>query len=541
MPRGLLEAVSYTNTHINHLTDADYHHNDSTSMPRAYGLMGLVRDGKDYFRENLHAVASLSNLDEDEILNNPEINVLAYAKAYDSLLKQNTKQSFLSIVEQLSELPADKSVKDFATQSFLYSVCSFLNDTNLADNFGFEPYQIDLETVFGENLRVLQVKNLTFASGADYPNAIWNPAPECNYGTRTEPVSGVVIHYTEGSYAGCISWFKNCDAGVSAHYIIRSSDGQVTQMVREADKAWHARSANAYTVGIEHEAYGDIASFFTEAMYESSALLVRNICGRNNIDPHHTFYRDTLDNGTRLNQGLHNLGDASACTQIRGHQHYPDQTHTDPGPYWQWNQYYKLINSADEVVNVSGSSGTLNHENYSNDERKVWVIEGPSNTVISLDFESFELEKDYDFLWIYDGDNVFARKIGRWNTRNPKTVTSTGNTMCIEFRSDCATMAAGWKATWQAKSKLIPIQHAEKGIAYPNPVENTLTIDLSDEEETPTVHHAVIYNLDGQPVSQEVSFFKKTQIDIENLSKGVYILRYGTPEAMDHEVKIVKL
>lgn len=541
VPRGLLEAVSYTNTRINHLTDADYHHNDSTSMPRAYGLMGLVKDGKNYFRENLHTVSALSRLGEDDILNNPEKNILAYAKAYDSLLKTDTKQMFLNIVEQLSELPADRAVENFATQSFLYSVCSFLNDTLVAANYGFEPYQLDLEAVFGENLPLHQAKNLTFTSEADYPNAIWNPAPECNYGTRTEPVSGVVIHYTEGSYAGCISWFKNCDAGVSAHYVIRSSDGQVTQMVREADKAWHARSANAYTVGIEHEAYGDIASFFTEAMYESSAMLVRNICQRNGIDPHHTFYRDTLDNGIRLNQGLHSLGDATSCTQIRGHQHYPDQTHTDPGPYWQWNHYYKLINSDDETVSLFGTSGTLNHENYQDDERMMWVVEGPPNTVINLRFESFELEKDYDFLWIYDGDNEFARKIGRWNTRNPQTVTSTGNTMCIEFRSDCATTAAGWKATWQAKSKLIPVQHAEKGIAYPNPVENTLTIDLSDEEETPTVHHAVIYNLDGQPVSQEVTFIRKTQIDLRHLSKGVYILRYGASGVMDREVKIVKM
>ncbi|CAM5259886.1 hypothetical protein SBADM41S_08153 [Streptomyces badius] len=40
---------------------------------------------------------------------------------------------------------------------------------------------------------------------------------------------------------------------VSAHYVIRSSDGEVTQTVRDKATAWHARSANASSVGIEHE------------------------------------------------------------------------------------------------------------------------------------------------------------------------------------------------------------------------------------------------------------------------------------------------
>lgn len=37
-----------------------------------------------------------------------------------------------------------------------------------------------------------------------------------------------MIHVTQGSYAGTISWFKDAAAQVSAHYVIRSSDGQIT-------------------------------------------------------------------------------------------------------------------------------------------------------------------------------------------------------------------------------------------------------------------------------------------------------------------------
>lgn len=545
VPRGVLEAVSFINTQCHHLTDADYHHDGPDAMPRAYGLMGLVKDGKGYFRENLHTVAQLSGMAETDILTSPEANVMAYAKALEKLLEETMVStckdarfcvSTIAAIEQLSEIPtADDR---YPMEVMLYSVCELLNDNAFATHCGFDVYDIDSKAFFPENYALLSAESVSVTREGDYSKALWNPAPECNFGERTDPVSGVVIHYTEGSYAGCISWFKNCDAQVSAHYVIRSRDGQVTQMVREADKAWHARSANAYTIGIEHEAYGDIVSYFTPEMYASSADLVHDISTRYaSIDGHRTFYRDTLDDGRRLNSGLHDLGGAEACTKIRGHQHYPNQSHTDPGPYWDWNYYYKLINAdKTEPVLLQGNSGTLDHENYGDDERVIWVIEAPKDNTISLTFSSFHLEKDYDFLWIYDGDNVFAPKLGRWNTRNPGTVISSGNTMCIEFRSDCRTTAAGWKATWKAVVPTPPEPPFQAGV-FPNPVDDVLHVNV----EEIAVHVAALFDMFGRQVTKEVTFINKGVIDVDNLTAGVYVLRYGKPRLMEHTAKVVKL
>ena len=381
IPRGLLEAISFTNTHCFHLTDDNYFNNGPDDMPRAYGLMGLVKDGKGYFRENLHLISELSGISETEILQSPEKNVLAYAKAFDRLAKESKAdeiKGYLVVIQQLSELQIGKEKDVYPMQSMLYSVCTFLNNAKKAEQFGFPKYEIDLKTVFGEHYDMLTAPELGVTRSPDYPPAIWDPAPECNWEERTKEVSAVVIHYTEGSYAGCISWFKNCDASVSAHYVIRSSDGQITQMVLEKDKAWHARTANGYSIGIEHEAYGNVWEFFTDEMYQSSADLVRSICSRyETIDGHRTFYRDTLDNGLCLNNGLHDLGGETACTKIRGHQHYPDQSHTDPGPYWDWNYYYKLINEGTSITVMEGEEGRFDHQNYGDDERRIWVIRGP--------------------------------------------------------------------------------------------------------------------------------------------------------------------
>src|SRR5207253_6646724 len=35
----------------------------------------------------------------------------------------------------------------------------------------------------------------------------------------------------------------------------------------------------------------------------------------------------------------------AASVKIKGHQHYPNQTHSDPGPNWNWYTYYNLINN----------------------------------------------------------------------------------------------------------------------------------------------------------------------------------------------------
>lgn len=537
IPKGLLEAVSFTNTHCHHLTDADYTFDDSTAMPRAYGLMGLVKNGKNYFRENLFTVSQLSGIEVGEMLESPSANVMAYASAFAKIYDGKGMKSCLLAVSELSELPMGEEKDVFPMNVMLYSVCSFLNDEAMAERFDFQKYDIDLKSVFGDDLPFLSAKGLRVSGESDYPNAIWNPAPECNFGERTNPVSGVVIHYTEGSYAGCISWFKNCDAQVSAHYVIRSSDGQVTQMVREADKAWHARSANAYTIGIEHEAYGDIVSYFTDAMYKSSADLVRDICSRyETIDGHRTFYRDTLDSGIRLNEGLHSLGGESACTKIRGHQHYPDQSHTDPGPYWNWNYYYKLINQGTAATVLEGEQGELNHKNYGDDERKLWVIRGPEGSRIQIDFKSFRLETDYDFLWIYDGEDEYAPKIGRWNTKSPGSVAASGNVMCIEFRSDCATNAAGWEAKWEAKFPEPPEPEPAVGV-YPNPANDFIRIHVDGQG----FYDASLYDVCGREVVPNVRFVKETAIDLSSLRQGVYFLYYGKAFENKQVVKIVKV
>jgi hypothetical protein len=174
------------------------------------------------------------------------------------------------------------------------------------------------------------------AQGLDYPNSRWIAANGNNYSAgRSAAINLIVIHVTQGSYAGTVSWFQNPSSGVSAHYVVRSSDGEITQMVRDGDTAYHARSANSRALGIEHEGFVDNPSWFTDSMYRSSAALTKWLCERHGL--------------------------AKTRSVIVGHNEVPGNDHTDPGPNWNWGYYMSLVNSGGGQAGVyTGSNADFN-------------------------------------------------------------------------------------------------------------------------------------------------------------------------------------
>src|ERR1043165_380170 len=85
-------------------------------------------------------------------------------------------------------------------------------------------------------------------ASTDYGPAIWNPVCSGHWYTTGYGHKFHVIHDMEGYYLSTISYFKNCNTSASVHYCVNglkdtSSDapaGEITQMVREANYAWHA-------------------------------------------------------------------------------------------------------------------------------------------------------------------------------------------------------------------------------------------------------------------------------------------------------------
>lgn len=111
-------------------------------------------------------------------------------------------------------------------------------------------------------------------------NITQKPTPNFTAG-RTKPISIIVVHWIVGTLSAADTVFANPNSQVSAHYAV--GGGAIHQYVKETDTAWHAKQANPFSIGIEHEGGPTIP--ITNATYETSSTLIADICKRRGLDP----------------------------------------------------------------------------------------------------------------------------------------------------------------------------------------------------------------------------------------------------------------
>lgn len=382
IPQGVLEAIAYSQSRWLPLAAEVEGHENHHHMPTAHGVMGLYAG--EGFTDQLAQAEALIGVPAEVIASSARHNILAAAALLareidaDGLGKRGGTPDPAAIAPALARYAgftpeqSKTAVGDFARDSFAFDVLLAM-DRGVNEKGMIVPERaVEWEKAFPvEKLVQLQapfvrldvskdmidtgdfaldpVSETLVDLGAlkggepeatlkstDYGPAIWNPAHSSNYtASRSAAVSAVTIHTAQGSYAGTISWFKNAAANVSAHYVIRSSDGQVTQMVRHAHTGWHVRNHNSYTLGIEHEGYVNNSSWYTNAMYNASSALVRHFCARFSAITCSSAYKGAASSGINV---------LPTSVKIKGHQHFSGNTHTDPGINWNWSRYYTLLN-----------------------------------------------------------------------------------------------------------------------------------------------------------------------------------------------------
>ncbi|MGA8114986.1 MAG: N-acetylmuramoyl-L-alanine amidase [Actinocatenispora sp.] len=144
---------------------------------------------------------------------------------------------------------------------------------------------------------------------------------------HTMKVDTIVLHDTEETFPDTLNTFTNPASYVSAHYVVRSSDGHVTQMVPTSYVAWQAGNwyINMHSVGIEQEGFAiQGATWYTESLYHSTARLVRYLAAKYDIplDRTHIIGHDNVP-------GINAAGVAGM--------------HWDPGPFWNWSHFMTLL------------------------------------------------------------------------------------------------------------------------------------------------------------------------------------------------------
>jgi N-acetylmuramoyl-L-alanine amidase len=156
-------------------------------------------------------------------------------------------------------------------------------------------------------------------------------------------INYIIIHDAEGSYDGTISTFQNPASYVSANYVVRSSDGAVTEMVRPNDVSWGAGDwyVNMHAINIENEGFATQGStWYTQAEYSSDAALVQYLAAKYGIplDRQHILGHEDVPGPT---------------------DYYTSIQHWDPGPFWNWNHFMALVHGvSDSAEQASGGSLT---------------------------------------------------------------------------------------------------------------------------------------------------------------------------------------
>jgi hypothetical protein len=200
----------------------------------------------------------------------------------------------------------------------------------------------------------------------DYPGAVWRSSPNFNSRNGT-PVSLVVIHSCEGNYAGCWGWLVQTQAEASAHYVVKENGAEISQLVREANRAWHVaaayecsragnsqcnrngQSTNNFSVGIEHAGFAS-QSVWPAAQIETSAKLTCD------ITKDHAVPRDR--------------------NHIVSHGQLQPWNRVDPGPNWPWNHYIDRVRElCGDTGGGGGGAAIIVDSNNANNNQAVAKIE----------------------------------------------------------------------------------------------------------------------------------------------------------------------
>lgn len=290
---------------------------DDGPLMRASRLTGLSPEALRTDRDaNIRGAAALLRADADRYF------------AETKHLSDRNMADWWQVVMRWSNATDPAVADDYATQVFQLvnrGARGLLDDGSV---FEVSPQLVDVsrEKLFGEMSSPLT---------PDYAQAKWIKALRSSAGRDGTPIDRVILHTAQGSYSGTISWFQDQRVQASAHYVVRSSDGDITQMVEHKDTAWHAGNwaYNLRSIGIEHEGYVDRPVYLTDAMYNASAALTRWICDTHQIpkDRQHVIGHNEVPDPDGSGWGG------------KGHHSDPCVTVDGSQCFWNWAHYMQLV------------------------------------------------------------------------------------------------------------------------------------------------------------------------------------------------------
>lgn len=141
----------------------------------------------------------------------------------------------------------------------------------------------------------------------------WVPSPNFEPRKGGRGIDLLLLHYTACPTAqDALDILISAESKVSSHYLI-DEDGTVTQMVAEAERAWHAglshwageTDINSCSIGIEIQNQGELADLpdFPDVQMQAVEALCLDIVKRNNIPSHRVLAHSDVAPGRKIDPG----------------------------------------------------------------------------------------------------------------------------------------------------------------------------------------------------------------------------------------------
>lgn len=177
-------------------------------------------------------------------------------------------------------------------------------------------------------------------------------------------------------------------------------------------------------------------------------------------------------------------------------------------------------------------------------DRENWVrTMTPNNPGLKLrcTFSSFNLELNFDFLFIYNGPNEFSPSLTPNGLTGPSTPgvfnsTAFDGSLTFKFVSDALDTRAGWNANITCTGTLgIDAADYLDFSYYPNPTTGRVAM-ISNTQIT----DVKVYNVEGRLLFQQKKNDMETAVDISQFSTGTYFFKVSFGE-LEKNFKVLKL
>lgn len=151
-----------------------------------------------------------------------------------------------------------------------------------------------------------------------------------------------------------------------------------------------------------------------------------------------------------------------------------------------YNEFWDGLNNYMTNCYVSPCSGTIHDfggptKNYYDNENYTWTIAPAGASSISVNFSSFDVELNWDYLYIYDGPTIASPQIAGspfTGTTLPTPFASSTGALTFRFTSDVSTTKPGFNATYVCYQDTVkPTTFIS---AAPNPTSNDFTSNFTD-------------------------------------------------------------